>query len=98
LLIQKQTLHQQKAQYLDYLEPQGQERGMIRRAPRLLAAKSIGGHRWAYGENGSFRAGGRGNFMVMPHPLLWRHFKAEYLGFLLRYRFFHYKHFFPSKF
>ena len=41
LLVQKQTIHQQKACYLSYLEPEGQGRGMARRVPRLLAAKDI---------------------------------------------------------
>ena len=39
LLVQKQTIHQQKALDLIYLEPEGQGRGMIRKAPRPLAAK-----------------------------------------------------------
>ena len=41
LLIQKQTIHQQKAWYLSYKEPEGQGRGMVRRVPRPLAAKDI---------------------------------------------------------
>jgi hypothetical protein len=32
LLVQKQTLHQQKALDLSYLEPEGQGRGIIMRA------------------------------------------------------------------
>ena len=42
LLVQNQTIHQQKAWDLSYLEPEGQGRGNIRRVPRPLAAKSIG--------------------------------------------------------
>ena len=38
LLVQKPTIHQQKAWDLNYLE-QGQ--GMVRRVPPLLAAKDI---------------------------------------------------------
>jgi hypothetical protein len=41
LLIQKQTIHQQKAWGLSYLEPEGQGRGMVRRVPRLPATKDI---------------------------------------------------------
>ena len=41
LLVQKQTIHQQTAWDLCYLEPEGQGRGMVRRVPRLLAAKDI---------------------------------------------------------
>ena len=41
LLVQKQTIHQQKAWDLSYLEPEGQGRGMVRRVPRPLAAKDI---------------------------------------------------------
>ena len=39
LLVQKQTIHQQKACDLSYLEVEEQGRGMVRRVPRLLAAK-----------------------------------------------------------
>ena len=42
LLVQKQTLHLQKAHDLGYLEPEGRGRGSIRRLPRPLAAKSVG--------------------------------------------------------
>ena len=42
LLVQKQTIHQQKAWDLSYLEPEGHGRGNIRRVSRPLAAKSIG--------------------------------------------------------
>ena len=41
LLKQKQTIHQQKAWDLSYLEPEGQGRRMVRRVPRPLAAKDI---------------------------------------------------------
>ena len=41
LLTQKQTIHQQKAWDLSYLEPDGKGRGMVRRVPRPLAAKDI---------------------------------------------------------
>jgi hypothetical protein len=41
LLVQKQTIHQQKAWDLSYLEPDGKGRGMVRRVPRPLAAKDI---------------------------------------------------------
>ena len=41
LLVQKLTIHQQKAHDLSYLEPEGQGRGMVRRVPRPLAAKDI---------------------------------------------------------
>ena len=41
LLVQKPTIHQQKAWDLSYLEPEGQGRGMVRRVPRPLAAKDI---------------------------------------------------------
>ena len=41
LVIQNQTIHQQKAWDLSYLEPGGQGRGTIRRVPRPFAAKSI---------------------------------------------------------
>jgi hypothetical protein len=40
LLVQKQTIHQRRALDLSYLEPEGQGRGIIRRAPRLLAVKA----------------------------------------------------------
>ena len=41
LLVQKQTIHQQKAWDLSYSEPDRKGRGMVRRVPRLLAAKDI---------------------------------------------------------
>ena len=41
LLVQKQTIHQQKAWDLSYSELEGQECAMVRRMPRLLAAKDI---------------------------------------------------------
>ena len=41
LLVQKQTIHQQKAWDLSYLEPDRKGRGMVRRVPRPLAAKDI---------------------------------------------------------
>ena len=41
MLVQKQTIHQQKAWDLSYLEPEEQRRGMVRRVPRPLAAKDI---------------------------------------------------------
>ena len=41
LLVQKPTIHQQKAWDLSYLEPEGHGRGMVRRVPRPLAAKDI---------------------------------------------------------
>ena len=39
LLVQKQTIHQQKALDLSYLEPERKGRGMIRGAPCPLTAK-----------------------------------------------------------
>ena len=42
LLVQKQTLHQQKALDISYLEPEVQGRGTIKRRPLPLAAKDIG--------------------------------------------------------
>ena len=41
LLVQKQTIHQQKAWDLSYLEPDRKGRGMVRRVPHPLAAKDI---------------------------------------------------------
>ena len=41
LLVQKQTIYQQKACDLSYLEAEEQGHGMVRRVPRLLAAKDI---------------------------------------------------------
>ena len=41
LLVQKQTIHQQKAWDLSYLESDRKGRGMVRRVPHLLAAKDI---------------------------------------------------------
>ena len=41
LLVQKQTIHQQKAWDLRYLEPGRKGRGMVRRVPRPLVAKDI---------------------------------------------------------
>ena len=41
LLAQKQTLHQQKALDLSYLEPEGKGRGTVRKVPHLLSAKDI---------------------------------------------------------
>ena len=41
LLVQKQTIHQQKAWDLSYLEPDRKGRGMVRRVPRPLSAKDI---------------------------------------------------------
>ena len=41
LLVQNQTIHQQTAWDLCYLEPEGQGCGMARRVPRPLAAKDI---------------------------------------------------------
>ena len=42
LVVQRQTLHLQKAHDLGYLEAEGQGCGTIRRAPRPLGAKSVG--------------------------------------------------------
>ena len=42
LLVQKQTIHQQKAWDLSYLEPVRQGHGMVRRVPPPLVAKDIG--------------------------------------------------------
>ena len=39
-IVQKKTLHQQKALDLSYLEPEGQGRGSVRWAPRPHAVKS----------------------------------------------------------
>ena len=41
LLVQKQTMQQQKAWDLSYSEPEEHGRGMVRRVPRPLAAKDI---------------------------------------------------------
>ena len=41
LLVQKQTIHQQKAWDLSYLEREGQGRGLVRRVPRPFSAKHI---------------------------------------------------------
>ena len=41
LLVQKPTIHQQKAWDLSYLEPEGHGRGIVIRVPRPLAAKDI---------------------------------------------------------
>ena len=41
LLVQKQTIHQQKAWDLSYLEPDEKGRGIVRRVTRPLAAKDI---------------------------------------------------------
>ena len=41
LLVQKPTIHQQKAWDFSYLEPEGHRRGMVRKVPRPLAAKDI---------------------------------------------------------
>ena len=42
IVLQEQTIHQQKAWDLSCLEPEGQGRGMVRRVPRPLAAEDIG--------------------------------------------------------
>ena len=41
LLVQKQTILQQKAWDLSYLEPEGQGRGIVKRVPHSLTAKDI---------------------------------------------------------
>ena len=41
LLVQKPTIHQQKAWDLSYLEPEEHGRGMVRRVPRPHATKDI---------------------------------------------------------
>ena len=41
LLVQKQTIHQQKARDLSYLEPEGQGHGMIRERHTHLPQKHI---------------------------------------------------------
>ena len=41
LLVQKQTIHQQKAWDLSFLDAEGQGRGMVRSVPCPLAAKDI---------------------------------------------------------
>ena len=41
LLVQKPTIHQQKAWDLSYLEPEGHGSGMVRRVPPPLDAKDI---------------------------------------------------------
>ena len=40
MLVQKQTIHQQNAHDLSFLELQGQGRGTIRRMPHPLAVKA----------------------------------------------------------
>ena len=42
LVVQRQTLHLQKAHDLGYLETEAQGRDTLRRAPRPLRAKSVG--------------------------------------------------------
>ena len=39
--VQKLAIHQQKAHYLSYSEPEGQGCGMVRRVPHPLVAKDI---------------------------------------------------------
>ena len=41
LLVQKKTIHQQKAWDLSSLETEGKGRGIVRRVPRPLSAKDI---------------------------------------------------------
>ena len=41
MLVQKQTIHQQKALDLSYLELEGKGRGMFRKVPRPLVAKTL---------------------------------------------------------
>ena len=41
LLVQKQTIHQQKAWDLSYLEPEEKGCGMVRKVPHPLSAKDI---------------------------------------------------------
>jgi hypothetical protein len=41
LLVQKKTIHQQKAWDLSYLETDGKRRAMVKRVPRPLSAKDI---------------------------------------------------------
>jgi hypothetical protein len=49
-------------------------------------------------QNMLFAARGRGALLIVPRPLLGCQIEAEIQGFLLMYRFFQYKHWFPPNF
>jgi hypothetical protein len=41
LILQKPTIHQQKALYLSYLEPEGHGHGMVKGVPPPLPQKTL---------------------------------------------------------
>ena len=87
LLVQKQTIHQQKA-----LDPS------FNLTPLKWAWHHQEGttpsrrekHRSAWGKKRFFMAGGRDSLMIMPRPFSGCQIKAEIKGFLLRCRLFQY--------
>ena len=87
LLVQKQTIHQQKAWDLSYLEPEGHGRGMVRRVPRPLAAKDIEKKRKFDGAKS-----GRKNFFFSIHFLIFLCYELSACTLLLNSN----KVYFPS--
>ena len=91
LLVQKQTIPQQKALDLSFnLAPWKWAWHYHEAATPSRREK----HRCAWGKKRSFAASHLHALLIMPHPLLGCQIKAEIKGFLLRYRLFQYKHWF----
>ena len=76
LLLQRHTIHQQKAWDLSYLEPRGEGRGAIRRVPRPFGAKRI--FCWFF--TGAWRVFDSLPSMTLPRP----HDNAPPLSFRLQ--------------
>jgi hypothetical protein len=89
LLVQKQTIHQQKALDLSFLETENL-RAWYYQEDATPARREK--HRWAWGKKSSFTASHRHALLIMPRPFSGCHMKAEIKGFLLVYRLFQYKH------
>ena len=87
LLVQKQTIHQQKALDQSFLETESlrvwhyEEGAMPHRREK---------HRCAWGKKSYFTASHRHALLIMPRPLSGCQIKADVKGFLLRYRLFLY--------
>ena len=70
LLVQKQTIHQQKALDLSYLEPEGQGQGIIMRAWQCHRKQRVKNPpRTCKKSKMLFAARGRDALLIMPRPL-----------------------------
>ena len=90
-LVQKQTIHQQKA--LDLSSNLTPWKWVWHYQEGVTPSRRKK-HRSAWGKKSCSTARGHGSLMIMPRPLLGCKIKAEIKGFLLRHCLFQYKHWF----